>query len=291
LTALEWGMTPDTVRNDAPISVHGWKPENYEHNYLGPVTLTQALALSLNTVSVRLTMEVGPPAVIRTAHRLGIASHLEPNASIALGTSEVSLLELTGAYAPFANGGYSARPHAIESVKTIKGRLLYGRPHRPPNRVVDAAYVGMMNRMLRQTLVIGTAKHASLPGWPAAGKTGTSQDFRDAWFIGYTAHMVTGVWLGNDDGSPTRHVTGGSLPVQIWSRTMRAAHEGVPVAELPGAAPSGGLFSRLFGNDRAPSTPTPPAPVGQPVAAVAPSTDGSGLDGWMINHLFGRRGN
>ena len=288
LTALEWGMTPDTVRNDAPISVHGWRPENYEHNYLGPVTLTQALALSLNTVSVRLTMEVGPPAVVRTAHRLGIASHLEPNASIALGTSEISLLELTGAYAPFANGGYSARPHVIETIKTAKGKLLYARLRQSPARVIDDRYVGMMNHMLRQTLIMGTAKHASLPGWPAAGKTGTSQDFRDAWFIGYTTHMVTGVWLGNDDGTPTRHVTGGSLPVQIWSRTMRAAHEGIPVASLPGAAPSGGLFSRLFGNDRAPPEPVPPAPVGQPVAAVTQSTDGSGLDGWMINHLFGR---
>jgi penicillin-binding protein 1A len=295
LTALEYGLTPDSVRNDAPVSVRGWKPENYEHDYLGPVSLTQALALSLNTVSVRLTMEVGPAAVIRTAHRLGIASHLEPNASIALGTSEVSLLELTGAYAPFANGGYGARPYVIVNVKTAKGKLLYARPRRAPGRVVDARYIGMMNRMLHQTVVMGTAKHASLPGWPAAGKTGTSQDFRDAWFVGYTAHLVTGVWLGNDDGAPTKHVTGGGLPVAIWSRAMRAGHRNVPVAPLPGAPPAGGLFSGLFGSHAAPDAPdapTPPAPI-EPVATAAPAgTNGTGsLDGWMLNNLFGRRRN
>ena len=285
LTALEHGLTPDSVREDAPISVHGWKPENYEHEYLGPVTLTKALALSLNTVSVRLTLEFGPPAVIRTAHRLGIASSLKSNASIALGTSEVSVLELTGAYATFANGGYAVSPHVIERITTPKGRLLYARHDGSAGRVVDARYVGMMNQMMRQTLAIGTAKHASLPGWPAAGKTGTSQDFRDAWFMGYTARLVTGVWLGNDDGSPTRHVTGGGLPVDIWSRYMRGALQGVPVAALPGASTGsgGGLFSGLFGGNRPPRPP-------EPVAANAQrGTNGSGLDGWLLDSLFGRR--
>ena len=136
LTALEHGLTPDTVREDAPISVKGWKPENYEHEYLGPVTLTQALANSLNTVSVRLTLEVGPAAVVRTAYRLGITSKLEPNASIALGTSEVSPLELISAYAPFANGGFAVAPHVIERVRGADGKTLYARatqsarPHR-----------------------------------------------------------------------------------------------------------------------------------------------------------------
>jgi len=287
LTALEHGLTPDTVREDKPISINGWKPENYGREYYGPVTLTQGLALSLNSVSVRLTLEFGPAAVVRTAHRLGIASHLEPNASIALGTSEVSVLELTGAYAPFANGGFAVTPHVIESITTAKGKLLYAHNAPSLGRIIDARYVGMMNAMLQQTLIIGTAKHASLPGWPAAGKTGTSQDFRDAWFVGYTAHLVTGVWLGNDDGAPTKHVTGGSLPVAIWSRFMRAAHQGVPVARLPGAPSGGGLFSGLFGRSPSPA-PTPPARL-QPTAASAPVTNGSGgLDGWVINHLLGR---
>jgi penicillin-binding protein 1A len=297
LTALEHGLTPDTVRQDAPIKIKGWQPENYGHEYYGPVTLTKALALSLNTVSVRLTMEFGPAAVIRTAHRLGIASHLEPNASIALGTSEVSMLELVGAYAPFANGGMAVSPHVIESINAGNGKLLYARSTEPLGRVVDPRNVAMMNAMMAETLAIGTARKASLPGWPAAGKTGTSQDFRDAWFIGYTAHLVTGVWLGNDDGTPTKHVTGGGLPVEIWSRFMRGALQGVPVAALPGET-GGGLLSGLFGGEaNAPArstdgaTPLPPASV-QPVAAGAPpgQTNGAGsLDGWLLNNLFGRR--
>ncbi len=288
LTALEHGLTPNSVREDGPISVRGWRPENYEHEYFGPVTLTQGLALSLNTVSVRLTLEFGPAAVVRTAHRLGIASHLEPNASIALGTSEVSVLELTGAYAPFANGGYAVTPHVIESITMANGKLLYANNDRSIGRIIDPRYVAMMNAMMRQTLLIGTAKHASLPGWPAAGKTGTSQDFRDAWFVGYTSHLVTGVWLGNDDGKPTKHVTGGSLPVAIWSRFMRAAHEGVPVASLPDTGKGGGLFSGLF-SDADARAPRPPAPV-QPMATAERTTNGSGgLDGWLINNLFGRR--
>jgi penicillin-binding protein 1A len=287
LTALEHGLTPDTVREDAPINVHGWKPENYEHGYMGPVTLTRALALSLNTVSVRLTLEMTPQAVIRTAYRLGIASKLEPNASIALGTSEVSPLELTGAYATFANGGYAVAPHVIDSIATSNGKLLYAHPQTQLGRVVDPRYVAMMNSMMAQTLAIGTARKAALPGWPAAGKTGTSQDFRDAWFIGYTAHLVTGVWLGNDDGTPTKHVTGGSLPVEIWSDFMRSAHQGVPVVPLP-MDQGGGLFSGLFGQGTPRATdsaaPLPPAPV-QTSSAQAER----GLDGWFLDNLFGRR--
>src|SRR5665811_2238713 len=129
LTALEHGLTPDSVREDKPINLKGWQPENYGREYFGPVTLTKALAMSLNTVSVRLTMELGPMAVIRTAYRLGIASKLEPNASIALGTSEVSMLELVGAYAPFANGGFAAVPHVIERISGNKGKLLLSLIH------------------------------------------------------------------------------------------------------------------------------------------------------------------
>ena len=264
LTALEHGLTPDTVRLDAPIKIKGWSPENYGHEYYGPVTLAKALALSLNTVSVRLTMELTPAAVVLTAHRLGIASRLEPNASIALGTSEVSMLELTGAYAPFANGGMAVTPHVIEKINASNGKLLYSRSDSSIGRIIESRDVGAMNAMMAETLTIGTAKKASLPGWPAAGKTGTSQDFRDAWFIGYTAHLVTGVWLGNDDGTPTRHVTGGSLPVEIWSRFMRPAHQGVPVENLPGGNGGGGFLSGLFGSGNAPSSlssskPVPPA--------------------------------
>jgi penicillin-binding protein 1A len=229
---------------------------------------------------------------VRTAHRLGIASRLEPNASIALGTSEVSMLELVGAYAPFANGGNADVPHVIERITAGNGKLLYSRNEQSLGRVVEPHDVAMMNAMMGETLAIGTAKKAALPGWQAAGKTGTSQDFRDAWFIGYTAHLVTGVWLGNDDGTPTKHVTGGGLPVEIWSRFMRAAHQGVPAENLPGEA-SGGLLSGIFsgGARQADAAPTPPAPV-QAAAMNAPpqrTTGDGGLDGWLLNNLFGGR--
>ncbi len=286
LTALEHGLTPDSVREDKPIKIKDWQPENYRHEYFGPVTLSKALALSLNTVSVRLTMEFTPAAVIRTAYRLGIASKLEPNASIALGTSEVSMLELVSAYAPFANGGLAVVPHVIERVTASNGKVLYLRNEQQLGRIIEARYVAMMNAMMQETLTIGTAHKAALPGWPAAGKTGTSQDFRDAWFIGYTAHLVTGVWLGNDDGTPTKKVTGGGLPVEIWSRFMRGAHQGVPVAALPSSS-GGGLFSGLIGG----GAPTPPAAV-QPAAASAPqrqTSESASLDGWLLNNLFSRR--
>jgi penicillin-binding protein 1A len=284
LTALEHGLTPDTVRDDAPISVNGWKPEDFERQYLGPVTLTQALANSLNTVSVRLTLELGPDAVVRTAYRLGIASQLEPNASIALGTSEVSPLELVSAYATFANGGLAISPHVVERIRTADGHTLYDRSAEPLGRIVDARYVAMMNTMMHETLVSGTARGANLPGWQAAGKTGTTEDFRDAWFIGYTSHLVTGVWLGNDDNSPTRRAVGGGLPVDIWSRFMRTAHAGVAPTPLLGLGDTGWLSS-------------PPQPSTAPAAAAsaasgpqgnAPSNSG-GLDFWLLDKLFGRQ--
>ncbi len=243
LTALEKGLTPDTIREDAPINIKGWQPENSSKTYFGPVTLTNALAMSLNTVAVRLGVEVGAKNVARTAHRLGIVSDLQANASIALGTSEVTPLELVSAYVPFANGGIGIQPHIISRVKNADGKLLYQRKGTSNGRVIDATTVSMMNTMMQETLLTGTARKAELPGWQAAGKTGTSQDYRDAWFVGYTSNLITGVWLGNDDNSPTKKTSGGNLPVEIWSRYMKVAHQNVPVAALPGGVwrDSGGL--------------------------------------------------
>jgi penicillin-binding protein 1A len=255
LTALEHGLTPDSVRDDAPIQVKGWKPENFERQYAGPVTLTQALANSLNTVSVRLTLEVTPEAVVRTAYRLGITSMLEPNASIALGTSEVAPIEMVSAYSTFANGGLAVTPHVVTRIRNSDGKALYDHAEQPLGRIVDPRYVGMMNTMMQQVLLSGTARGANLPGWQAAGKTGTSQDFRDAWFIGYTSHLVTGVWFGNDDNSPTKKAVGGGLPVEVWSRFMRVAHQGVAPVPLPGLE-SGGWFEA----NPQPSL-QPPAPI------------------------------
>jgi penicillin-binding protein 1A len=256
LTALERGLTPDSVRDDAPIQLKNWKPTNYTHQYMGPVTLTQALANSLNTVAVRLTLEVGPANVVKTARRLGIASPLEANPSIALGTSEVTPLELVGAYVPFANGGIAALPHVIERVRGEKNKVLYARKVSGAGRVVALPYVAMMNRMMQETLLSGTARRASIPGWPAAGKTGTSQDYRDAWFVGYTGHMVAGIWLGNDDSSPTKKATGGGLPVEIWNRFMRVAHQNVPEVDLPGT----NLYAGAGWAQSPTPNPTPMAP-------------------------------
>jgi penicillin-binding protein 1A len=234
LTALEHGLTPDTIRNDAPINLRGWRPEDYEHRYMGPVTLTTALAQSLNTVAVRLALEVGPANVARTARRLGITSALDVNPTIALGTSAVTPLELVSAYVPFANGGIAVTPYVVAKITTAGGHLLYLHQSATGSRVIAPEYVAMMNRMMAETLATGTARRVDLPGWPAAGKTGTSQDFRDAWFVGYTSHMVCGVWLGNDDNSPTKRASGGSLPVVIWSRFMQVAHADIAPAPLNG---------------------------------------------------------
>jgi penicillin-binding protein 1A len=286
LTAIESGLTPETVRQDAPLDVKGWKPENYSREYFGPVTLTQALAMSLNTVAVRVGLEVGPKNVVRTAHRLGISSKLEPNASIALGTSEVSMIELVGAYAAFANGGFAASPHVVTRIKTLDGKLLYARQPDQPSQVIEPRNVAMMDRMMEETLISGTARKAEIPGWMAAGKTGTSQDFRDAWFIGYTANLVTGVWLGNDDNSPTKKATGGGLPVEVWTRFMRAAHQGVAAAALPNSQL--GPVSSLAQIASQIGVPTSGGARPAPTRAAVRSGAAGGLDGWLMDRLFGR---
>jgi penicillin-binding protein 1A len=235
LTAIEGGLTPESLVQDSPIRVKNWQPENFDKKYRGTVTLTEALATSLNSVAVRLTLDVGAANVVKTAQRMGITSPLQANASIALGTSEVTPLEMAAAYAPFANGGHGVIPFVVRRVRTADGgKVLYERRGTGLGVVASPRNLAMMNQMMSETLRIGTARKADLPGWPAAGKTGTSQDYRDAWFIGYTAQLVTAVWLGNDDNSPTKKASGSGLPVDIWSRYMTAAHRGIPVAGLPG---------------------------------------------------------
>src|SRR5215217_6166038 len=270
--AIEGGLTPETIRQDAPLDLKGWRPENYTHEYFGSVTLTQALAMSLNTVAVRVGLEVGPKNVVRTAHRLGISSKLEANPSIALGTSEVSVIELVGAYAPFANGGLGVSPHVVTRIRTNEGKLLYVRQPDQLGQVIEPRHAAMMNTMMQETLLSGTARKAEIPGWMAAGKTGTSQDFRDAWFIGYTANLVTGVWLGNDDNSPTKKATGGGLPVEVWTRFMRTAHQGVAVAALPNSRGAGsGFLSSLFQTaSQVSNGPPTPAPV--PLRPIPPDS-------------------
>jgi penicillin-binding protein 1A len=242
LAAMERGLTPDTVRDDSPLNYKGWSPENYSREYRGPVTLRDALALSLNTVAVKVGLEVGPKAVVQAAQRLGISSPLQANPSIALGTSETTPLELVGAYAAFANGGTGVVPFVINQVKTTDGKVVYRRPNSGGlGRVMEPGIVSMMNDMMHNTFVIGTARKASLPGWETAGKTGTSQEFRDAWFIGFTGSLVAGVWLGNDDSSPTKRVSGGNLPSEVWHSFMKVALKDQQPVPLPGGG--GGRFA------------------------------------------------
>jgi penicillin-binding protein 1A len=265
LAALESGYSPDSVAYDAPITIGGWSPRNYNGKYLGRISLRDGLAHSVNTVAVRLTADVGPARVVSTAERLGIHSPLHDEPSIALGTSEVTLLELTGAYAPFANGGLGVLPHIIARVRDSDGKVLYERKRFLTGQVVAANDVGAMNDMLSATIAFGTGKQAAIEGQEAAGKTGTTQSFRDAWFIGYTAHYVGGVWIGNDDGTRMKKVTGGTLPARLWHDVMVYAHQGKTPLPLPGspeprpyetvaelpwqsAKDSGGaLFQRVFG--------------------------------------------
>ncbi|MFP6745138.1 MAG: PBP1A family penicillin-binding protein, partial [Alphaproteobacteria bacterium] len=237
LAGLEAGLTPDSMVEDAPVTVAGWSPKNFDNRYQGPMTLRQALARSVNTAAVRVARKAGIERVAAVARRLGIGARLMPTPSLALGVAEVGLLELTAAYGPFANGGFGLLPYAIEEIRDTAGRVLYRRAGSGMGRVVSAARVAAMNDMLSVAVSSGTGRAARLAR-PVAGKTGTSQDFRDAWFVGYSADLVGGVWIGNDDGRPMRGVTGGGLPARLWRRVMKAAHRGWSASPLPGLGTS-----------------------------------------------------
>lgn len=225
LTAIERGLTPDSIVEDAPIKAGRWSPKNDNGRYLGSTTLRNALAQSLNTVAVRLMLDAGPDTVATTARRLGMKAPLRKDASLALGTSEVSLLDLTGAYAAFANGGYVNEPYAIRRVRTGGGKVLFQRIDARSDVAIPRTSVAAMDDMLRAAVETGTGRRAAIPGRRVAGKTGTSQDFRDAWFVGYTSDLTAGVWVGNDDGHTMNRVVGGSLPAEIWREVIASAYE------------------------------------------------------------------
>lgn len=220
LSALEAGVSPDATILDAPVKIGDWSPENFEGRYRGEVTLTQALTYSLNSVAVRLIDRIGPRRVTETAARLGIAASLTRDASLALGTSEVSLLELTAAYAPFARNGQGAWPYAIRRIRDANGRILYQRQGEGPGRLTEAAFANSIKSMLAFVVREGTGKAAQIQGRSVYGKTGTTQNARDALFVGFTNEHLGGVWLGNDDGAPMKNVTGGSYPARLWRDVM-----------------------------------------------------------------------
>ena len=231
VAAMENGLTPDDRFIDEPLQIGKWKPRNYGGNFLGSVTLREAMARSINTVAVKVSERVGRGKVIDAARRLGITSLLKSHPSLALGVSEVSLVELTAAYGVIANGGAAVWPHGILEIRERGGRVLYRRINSAGARVVDSEVVKRVNDLLRAVVGWGSGKAANL-NRTAAGKTGTSQQFRDAWFVGYAGELVTGVWMGNDDNSPMRRVTGGSFPARLWRDFMVSALDGVAVKPL-----------------------------------------------------------
>jgi len=237
LAAVENGISPWDTRDDGPVDIDGWQPTNYGHREYGTVTLTQALAHSINTVTAGLAQEVGIKTVIKTARDAGITSPLEANASLALGTSEVTPLELASAYATFASGGLKADPYFVTEVEDQRGHIYYSRSNKQPVRVIPEDANKDLTAMLYDVVIEGTGNAARLPDREAAGKTGTTQDYHDAWFVGFTADYVTGVWVGNDDSKPMRNVTGGLLPAHIWKDVMVVAEKGLPAKPLSKSEP------------------------------------------------------
>lgn len=253
LTALQRGMTPDSVMRDSPLILNKWSPRNFDKAFRGEVSLREALRYSINTVAVKVSEKAGRQQVIETAHRLGIISELSPTPALALGVSEVSLMELTSAYAPFANGGYRVTPYGILEVRDANGRLLYRHRDMAGAQVIGAREYAQINSMLSDALHHGTGRAARLASASAAGKTGTSQDYRDGWFIGYTPQLIAGIWFGNDNGAPMKSVTGGGLPARTWKHFMDEALAGQarqapvsPFSPEPVIKPVEDLVSRFW---------------------------------------------
>lgn len=246
LAALEAGMKPSTVVEDAPVTVDGWSPSNYEGSYSGPVSLRHALAHSINTVAVRVAEKVGRERVLQMARRLGISGDLPDGPSVSLGSGATTLAEMTTAYAVLADKGTPVQLYGIEEIATRSGRVLYRRAVPDDSPVLDPRIAATMTDMLETVVDQGTGRAARF-GVPAAGKTGTSQDFRDAWFVGFTGSLVAGVWVGNDDNSPMRGVTGGRLPAVIWRKFMSEARPFVAARPLPdlGTVPASDGGGRL----------------------------------------------
>jgi penicillin-binding protein 1A len=242
-TALEHGFKPSSIVVDAPVCIGNWCPHNYGGGYRGSMTLITALTHSINTVAVRLSIAIGDgnaklgrARIIKTAHDMGIKSPLPDTPSLPIGADAVTLLEHTGAYATFPNLGKRVVPHAILEVRTGSGKLVwrFDRDGPKPKQVLPPRVAQDMITMMNSVVENGTGRRARLDGIAAAGKTGTTNAYRDAWFMGYTGNFVCGVWFGNDNYESTNRMTGGSLPAMTWHAIMSYAHQGIEIKQLPG---------------------------------------------------------
>jgi penicillin-binding protein 1A len=238
LTAMEAGQTPDMQVVDEPVTINGWSPHNYEPEYLGHITLQDALAHSVNTVAARLADQVGRNNVAQTAKRLGVSSPINTDPAMALGTTQVTPLEMAQAYSTFADGGAGSAAYGVESIKTPAGKLLYQHRAAPQPQLINNPALSEMNQMLRAVVTSGTGVHDAIPGYDIAGKTGTTSDYKDAWFCGFTGGFTAVVWVGRDDSTPMIRVAGAGAPSEIWRSFMGAALPRVhPNAIPPGPPP------------------------------------------------------
>jgi penicillin-binding protein 1A len=276
LTAMEAGRNPSVMVVDEPVKIGNWEPKNYTNKYLGPMTLQTALAQSINTVAARLANEVGTSNVANTARRLGITSKIQLDPSMALGAVEVSPMEMAQAYAPFSNGGFLAKGYGIERIRTASGKVLYDHSVEKQARsaVIGSPALQYMNQMMREVVASGTGARAKVAGYDIAGKTGTTSDYKDAWFVGYTGGFVTAVWTGKDDNTPMKRVTGGGAPAEVWRTFMAAALPRLKATPIPGGVvepppvaptdPIGDLIN---------PTPTPEGPAAETPAGTTPPAD------------------
>jgi penicillin-binding protein 1A len=243
-TALLNGFKPTSIVVDGPVCIGNWCPQNYGHSYSGAVTLTQAITRSINVVPVKLSIALGGKAgpkegrrkIVEVARRFGIKAPLPDTPSLPIGADEVTVIEHAVAYATFPNKGRAVTPHSVLEVRTGAGDLVWrwDRDGPKPKQAIPASVAADMAGMMSHVVSEGTARRAAMDGIPTAGKTGTTNSYRDAWFVGYTGNFTCAVWFGNDDYSPTNRMTGGSLPAQTWHNIMSVAHQGIEIRELPG---------------------------------------------------------
>ncbi len=237
LTAMMNGYSPESIVLDAPINIGGWSPRNYGRSYRGPVTLLTALTKSINVIPVRLAQAIGRDKIVETARAVGIRSELIVTRALPLGVTEVTVLDMTGAYTVFANGGRRATPYAVIDIQNSDGKVLfnYADDGPKPDQVIPIEAIEKLNYMLSSVVEFGTGRRAKLDFTVAGGKTGTTQAYRDAWFMGFTGKYVAGVWFGNDNFTSTRRMTGGSLPAMTWKQFMVMAHRNFDIPPIAGA--------------------------------------------------------